>query len=289
MARTRNENLHQQRREPVLTAADMSAGAVFRYFADKREMIDAIIVAEVERYMHDVERSLNREGLLRLARITADELAGMTGQTDAGLGVDSWLELARDADRRPDFVALDRKLRAEFACALASGQAEGWVRPSLDPAGAASIVFSLQRHVARPEPRDRLRPGAHGHRAGRLLPDLRPGFLTSRAALQEERPAPSESVADAGRHPLHPQSSPRIRPHKQRGRIATKRSFPTTSGRKSTGAAFGFESRCAICVRMPPLSAKATAERGLAACMATWVPIRSRTRMICQPLETYAL
>ncbi|WP_187491306.1 TetR/AcrR family transcriptional regulator, partial [Pantoea agglomerans] len=84
MARTRNENLHQQRREQVLAAAtrvfkakgfhgartedicaaaDMSAGAVFRYFADKREMIDAIIVAEVERYTQDVERFLNREGL----------------------------------------------------------------------------------------------------------------------------------------------------------------------------------------------------------------------------------
>ncbi|MEK2605780.1 TetR/AcrR family transcriptional regulator [Burkholderia arboris] len=164
MARTRNENLHQQRRAQVLAAAtrvfkakgfhgartedicaaaDMSAGAVFRYFADKREMIDAIIVAEVERYTQDVERFLNREGLTRLAHITADELAGMTGQTDGGLGVDSWLELARDADRRPDFVALDRKLRGEFARVLASGQADGWVRPSLDPAGAANIVFSL--------------------------------------------------------------------------------------------------------------------------------------------------
>ncbi|HGO6079029.1 TetR/AcrR family transcriptional regulator [Burkholderia cenocepacia] len=164
MARTRNENLHQQRREQILTAAarvfkakgfhgartedicaaaDMSAGAVFRYFADKREMIDAIIAVEVERYTQDFNHILSRDGLLGLAGITADELAGMMAQGDDGLGVDSWLELARDAERRPDIVGLDRKMRADLAALLARGQAEGWVRPSLDPAGATNIVFAL--------------------------------------------------------------------------------------------------------------------------------------------------
>ena len=38
----------------------MSAGAVFRYFADKREMIDAIIAVEVERDTQDSNRILGK-------------------------------------------------------------------------------------------------------------------------------------------------------------------------------------------------------------------------------------
>ncbi|MCM3755314.1 TetR family transcriptional regulator C-terminal domain-containing protein, partial [Bacillus licheniformis] len=102
-----------------------------------------IIAVEVERYTQDFNRILSRDGLLGLAGITADELAGMMAQGDDGLGVDSWLELARDAERRPDIVGLDRKMRADLAALLARGQAEGWVRPSLDPAGATNIVFAL--------------------------------------------------------------------------------------------------------------------------------------------------
>ncbi|WP_260430041.1 hypothetical protein [Burkholderia cenocepacia] len=40
----------------------MSAGAVFRYFADKREMIDAIIAVEVERDTPDFNRILGKDG-----------------------------------------------------------------------------------------------------------------------------------------------------------------------------------------------------------------------------------
>ncbi|WP_367620023.1 hypothetical protein [Burkholderia sp. AU45388] len=40
----------------------MSAGAVFRYFADKREMIDAIIAVEVERDTPVFNRILGKDG-----------------------------------------------------------------------------------------------------------------------------------------------------------------------------------------------------------------------------------
>ncbi|WP_306427130.1 hypothetical protein [Burkholderia sp. AU16741] len=40
----------------------MSAGAVFRYFADKREMIDAIIAVEVERDTSVFNRILGKDG-----------------------------------------------------------------------------------------------------------------------------------------------------------------------------------------------------------------------------------
>ncbi|WP_244106837.1 TetR/AcrR family transcriptional regulator [Burkholderia cenocepacia] len=102
MARTRNENLHQQRRAQILTAAarvfkakgfhgartedicaaaDMSAGAVFRYFADKREMIDAIISVEVERYTAGI-RSHPQQGRAALA----GQHHGRRTDRDAGAG-----------------------------------------------------------------------------------------------------------------------------------------------------------------------------------------------------------
>ncbi|MBN3816652.1 TetR/AcrR family transcriptional regulator [Paraburkholderia sp. Se-20369] len=163
MARTRNETLHAQRREQILLAAGqvfkakgfhgartedicaqagMSAGAVFRYFTDKRELINAIIDIEIEHYTRDFYLLLSKEGLNELANITADRLVEMW-QTDYALGIDSWLELARDSDRRPAILAMDSKMRADFADLLARGQAEGWVRSSLEPKGAVNVVFSL--------------------------------------------------------------------------------------------------------------------------------------------------
>jgi AcrR family transcriptional regulator len=164
MPRTKDEALHEQRRDEILRAAarvfkargfhgartedicaeaGLSAGTVFRHFPDKRAMIDAIAEIEFEHYKDEVRRFATKEGLSRLTRITGRELVELLAPTDYDLGADAWLELARQPESRKRLLAFERKLRAALAQELARGQAEGWVRKSLDARGAATLVVAV--------------------------------------------------------------------------------------------------------------------------------------------------
>ncbi|AZC18560.1 TetR/AcrR family transcriptional regulator [Pseudomonas sp. CMR5c] len=163
MARTRNEQLHEQRREQILLAATrvfkekgfhgartedicqqagMSAGAVFRYFSDKREIIDAIIAIECERYLSQAQQLFSKDGLHHLASISAEKLAQELCPGDLDLSLDSWLEVTR-GHNQTRLIEVDQQMRKQLIELLANGQREGWVRPGLSPQGAAGLLFSL--------------------------------------------------------------------------------------------------------------------------------------------------
>lgn len=164
MARTRDEGLHEQRRDEILRAAarvfkakgfhgartedicaeaGLSAGTVFRHFPDKRAMITAISEVEFEHYQREIRRLATKDSLQAMAHITESELAELVCPTDFDLGADTWLELSRDPESRQRMLAFDKKLRASVAKELARGQAEGWVRASLDPRGAANLILAM--------------------------------------------------------------------------------------------------------------------------------------------------
>ncbi|WP_414605167.1 TetR/AcrR family transcriptional regulator [Stenotrophomonas pavanii] len=164
MARIRNDKLHEERRAQILEAAasvfrekgfhaartedicsqaEMSAGAVFRYFKDKREMIDAIVSREISSYANDAKALVSREGLEWLARANSEELKERWRESDNGLGLDAWMELVRDPDRHREMVELDVATRKELASTLQSGIAEGWARPGIDPQSMASLIVTV--------------------------------------------------------------------------------------------------------------------------------------------------
>lgn len=164
MARTRNDLLHEQRQEHILLAASrvfkrkgfhgartedicseggLSAGTVFRYFPDKQSMISAIAQREIEHYQAELERLATREGLQWLSQMGKSDLTDLLKPSNYDLGADAWLELSRSEVWRTRLHAVDRKLRRTFATALQRGQKEGWVRPELDPTGAANIILAL--------------------------------------------------------------------------------------------------------------------------------------------------
>jgi AcrR family transcriptional regulator len=164
MARTKNEALHAQRQEEILEAAarvfrakgfhlartedicseaGLSAGTLFRHFADKRSMIMAIADIEFEGYRADLEQLATPEGIRWLAQIKPAELKQLLQPKGFQLGTDSWLELARDEEGRKRLLAFDKKLRQTFSAALRRGQADGWVRQSLDCDGATALVLAL--------------------------------------------------------------------------------------------------------------------------------------------------
>lgn len=164
MPRTKDESLHAQRRtdilhaaaqvfkakgfhlartEDICAAADLSAGTLFRHFPDKRSMILAIMEIEFEQYKTDVKRLASKEGIQWLSQVGTKDLAELLQPRGFDLGADSWMEMARDLEGRKRLLEFDRKLRQSLSKELRRGQAEGWVRPSLDCVGAANLLLAL--------------------------------------------------------------------------------------------------------------------------------------------------
>ncbi len=164
MARTKDESLHEKRREEVLLAAarvfkakgfhaartedicaeaGLSAGTVFRHFPDKRAIIIAIATHELAHYQREVQQLASREGLQWLARMTDDDLSELLRPTAYDLGADSWLELCRDEVGRKQLLAVDAEIRKTLTSTLARGQREGWVNNSVNPEGLANVILAI--------------------------------------------------------------------------------------------------------------------------------------------------
>ncbi|MCZ8338683.1 MAG: TetR/AcrR family transcriptional regulator [Burkholderiaceae bacterium] len=137
------KGFHLARTEDICAEAGLSAGTLFRHFPDKRSMIMAIADVEFERFRAEIEALATREGIAWLTRITAADLAQLLEPKGFDLGTDSWLELARDAKGGRRLLGVDLKLQRTLARQLARGQAEGWIRASLDCEGTAAVVLAL--------------------------------------------------------------------------------------------------------------------------------------------------
>ena len=168
MARPKNEKLEIQRREEILQAASRvfrakgfhlartedicteaktSAGTLFRYFKSKKEIIEAIVEAEMKANDEDLLVLAQRQSVEGLAKLTAEELQEMLRPGGYGLATESWLELSRSPDGRKQLAASSAKLEAALAALLAQGQAEGWVRRDLNAKGAANLLLIVYTGV----------------------------------------------------------------------------------------------------------------------------------------------
>ena len=137
------KGFHLARTEDICVEAQISPGTLFRHFPDKRAMIMAIANIEFENYKAELDKLATREGIRWLSQITARDLAGLLKPKGFELSADSWLELARDEEGRARLAGVDKRLREGFAKELRRGQAEGWIRKSLDCQGAATLVLAL--------------------------------------------------------------------------------------------------------------------------------------------------
>ena len=137
------KGFHGARTEEICAAAGISPGTLFRYFPDKRAIIQAIVEIEFAKYESDVLRLANKDGLYWLTQLRGDDLLALIRPSACNLYADSWLELARDPLRGPQLLALDSELRRTMTERLEAGKAEGWVRPSVNASGTTNIIFAI--------------------------------------------------------------------------------------------------------------------------------------------------
>jgi TetR/AcrR family transcriptional regulator, repressor for uid operon len=137
----RRRGFHQTTMQEICAEASISAGALYRYFAHKADIISAI--AEDERSA--AEAPFAKVGV---GHSLIDALCGFAGaffdKIEAGDG-SLIADILAEAAREPAIAALIRDIDArDFAScekAIKASQARGEVDPSIDAGQAANILF----------------------------------------------------------------------------------------------------------------------------------------------------
>jgi AcrR family transcriptional regulator len=180
----RRKGFHGARTEEICAAAGVSPGTLFRHFADKKEIIAAVVEAETQRYLALIEEGFGPQGLgAILARNTA-ALAAYLRRAQGQVSTETWIELARNWELQDLAVAADRRIRDALASSVRAAQAAGVVRASLDPAAAGEMLNAVFSGVLFDH---ELSPDRDAKQSAAALVDLLCRYLTDTATTTARR------------------------------------------------------------------------------------------------------
>ncbi|BBA97495.1 putative TetR family transcriptional regulator [Actinacidiphila reveromycinica] len=150
------EGFHQTSMPDIAAEAGVSAGAPYRYFASKEEIILAIAGDAFRLIFEPVERLADGTDAPTLGELVAAALGTISGETvrdAAGHPVDvdellrcavqTWSEALRSDEVRGPAAEGFERVRASIAGALDRGRAAGTVPATLDPDRGARVVMGL--------------------------------------------------------------------------------------------------------------------------------------------------
>ena len=129
--------------QDIAAEAGMSAANLYRYFASKEAMVDAIAEHEREETVALLAELERADDFLAALRSLLDGTLRGDGRFQIALG----LEIIAEALRNPRVAALYRRLDVEATGALArvleKAAARGQVDPGLDPGATARVLIAL--------------------------------------------------------------------------------------------------------------------------------------------------
>jgi len=136
----RRRGFHQTSMQEICGAASISAGALYRYFGSKAEIITAI--AHDERQDSSVVFNAANvtviDGLCKVAERFFQKLAA----GDGALVADVLAEASRDPILARNLALFDKQYVMACAEMIGAGQVRGEVDPALDPIEAAQTLFA---------------------------------------------------------------------------------------------------------------------------------------------------
>lgn len=149
------DGFHQTSMPDIVSEAGISAGAFYRYFSSKEELVREIareafgglgrVVTEL--LAHDPSPSLPEVLGAVAATLSAPTFPAGDRYVDTEeqfrVAIQAWGELLRDPGLRAEASHGAEFFTARVAEALARGQAAGRVPATLDPHDGASLVFGL--------------------------------------------------------------------------------------------------------------------------------------------------
>lgn len=138
----RRRGFHQATMAEICAEADISAGALYRYFASKAEIIAAI--AEDKRSEGDATfaRTAEREGLIEALALLARTFFDKFAEGDGALIAEIISESLRDDAIAAQLQEIDRRSVAVLREAIRAAQERGEADRSLDAGMAAETLFA---------------------------------------------------------------------------------------------------------------------------------------------------
>lgn len=137
------QGFHQASMQDIAAEAGMSAANLYRYFASKEAIVDAIAEHEREEtvtLLAELDRA--DDFLAALRSVLSGALRG-DGRFQIALG----LEIIAEAARNPRVAALYRRIDVEATAALTrileKAAARGQIDPNLDPGATAQVLIAL--------------------------------------------------------------------------------------------------------------------------------------------------
>lgn len=138
----RRRGFHQATMAEICAEAEISAGALYRYFRSKTEIIGAI--AEDKRSEADEAfvRNAEREGLIEALAGSARDFFVKFAQGDGSLIAEIIAEAIRDETVAAPLRVTDSRRLALLTKAIAAAKARGEVDPRLEPETTAHVMMA---------------------------------------------------------------------------------------------------------------------------------------------------
>lgn len=140
----RRRGFHQATVQEICAEAGISAGALYRYFPSKADIIAAIAEdnrRESEALLEDVKRGASLVDALAIVSKKFFEKCDEAG--DGPLICDVVAEAGRDPLLSQRLAEIDHASRQRLAGAIEAAQTRGEIDPALDPDLAAETLFAM--------------------------------------------------------------------------------------------------------------------------------------------------
>jgi AcrR family transcriptional regulator len=136
----------------ICGAAELSPGAVYRYFPSKEDIIAAVCEkgVEVDETLFGSVADLElREALLRLIEVGMGELGRPEAEASVRLRVELWAEGTRNDRVREIMAEVTNRYRCWLRDMIRGGQERGEVDPSVDADGVARVLVGIYQGLVR--------------------------------------------------------------------------------------------------------------------------------------------
>jgi AcrR family transcriptional regulator len=139
----RRRGFHQATMQEICAEAGISAGALYRYFASKAEIIAAIVESKRGEGHSAFLRAVEQQGLIEALCVVARDFFDKLHQGDSALIADIIAESIRDDTLALSLRANDASSVGLFEKAIIVAQARDEIDATLDPKMAANTLHAV--------------------------------------------------------------------------------------------------------------------------------------------------
>lgn len=139
----RRRGFHQASMQEICAEAALSAGAFYRYFSSKADLITAIAEDEQHDTIAALDIMESGGGVLDAITAFAERILMRFDRENGAICADVYAEAARDPLLARRLGATESVTATRLADALRAAAARGEIDPAVDPDEAASVLLAL--------------------------------------------------------------------------------------------------------------------------------------------------